>query len=192
MELALINSENTCLASFKFPKILCIPSSFKPLSFKTEVSLDTACSDISSSKLPSNKASFISFNTTDFSLPVDLLKVVFNVGNILSISLSKFFTNSIALFVSAMVAPLSAIFSSKTFCGLAPLALTVENILLKNLSSCELLYSKFLPLVAAALIPLAAPYTIGVIKIDSLPNLTLFNNFLPASSLPPSSVTLVN
>ena len=91
-----------------------------------------------------------------------------------------------------MVAPLSAIFSSKTFCGLAPLALTVENILLKNLSSCELLYSKFLPLVAAALIPLAAPYTIGVIKIDSLPNLTLFNNFLPASSLPPSSVTLVN
>ena len=31
-----------------------------------------------------------------------------------------------------------------------------------------------------------APNTNGVIKIDSDPNLSLFNNFLAASSLPPS------
>ena len=94
-----------------------------------------------------------------------------------------------ALLVSAIVAPFSAILASNIDCGFAPLALNAENVLLKNLSNLELLNSMFLPRVAAAFIPLPTPYTTGVINKDSAPNFVLFINFLNASSLPPSSVT---
>ena len=79
------------------------------------------------------------------------------VGNKLSTSESIVFTSSIALLVSAMVAPFSAILPSNISCGFAPLALNAEKVLLKNLSNCELLNSILRPLVTAALIPLPTP-----------------------------------
>ena len=139
---------------------------------------------------PSNIALFIFVKISFFSFAADLLAMSFQYGNILFTLPSIFLTNSIALLASDIVAAFSAIFSSNIFCGFAPLARNAENVLLKNLLNTELLNSIFLPIVAASLIPLRAPYTNGVTKRDSPPNLSLFNNFLPASCLLSASSSL--
>ena len=145
---------------------------------------------IESVRSPSNKYSFICLRNCSFSDLTDLSNTVCVNGKILSTSRVMLFTISLAASISLDFNPALTISDSKTSWGRSPLGLNGEPIYLSiHLSNLELLYASSLPRVARAFAPTPAPYTNGVNNMDSEPNLTLFINFLTASSCGVSSST---
>ena len=103
----------------------------------------------------------------------------------LSTSLVMLSTISFALLRSTAFNASLVVSASNSSCVKLPLGLNgALTYLSKNLANLELLYARSLPLLANSLADLPAPYTKGVTNKDSDPNLSLFNNFLVASSLP--------
>ena len=116
-----------------------------------------------------------------FSLNV-LLKNDLIGGNILPTSLSILFTCSIAKLESAAFLASSAFFAKNIASGLPDVGLTMPAAVSIVLFILEELNAKSFPYCATLPIAFVPPYINGKYITESAPNLSLFNNFLPASS----------
>ena len=96
------------------------------------------------------------------------------------------------MLVSFILKAFSASFANACSSGIACLNLKKLPILSKDLASCESLYARYLPCSLNIERPLPTPYTNGVNNKDSVPNLNLFINLLPASSSPDAYSSLSN
>ena len=143
-------------------------------------------------KSPVNKVSSKVCKKFFLSFTDDALNTFLNSGKTLSTSWSILATFSSAKFTSLISLAFWVFFASATSIGFLPLNLNADANLSKPCASLELSYASSLPLFASAFAARPVPYTKGVRKTDSAPNLNLFIKLLAASSLPPSLSNLSN
>ena len=144
------------------------------------------CWSITSPTSPSTKILLISFiKFVLFVALIVLSATSWATGKTPSIALVILSTNSSARAASFIFKPFFTTSDLKSSLVKGPPGVNGSLIyLLINLSNLELLYAKSFPRLARVLMVVPTPYAKGVTNKDSVPNLTLFINFLAASLLP--------
>ena len=120
------------------------------------------------------------------------MKKDFTDGNIFPTSLSILFTCSIAKLASDALRAFSAFLAKNIASGLFDVGLNTPAALSIVLFILEELKAKSFPYFATLPTNLVPPYMNGKYKTESAPNLTLFNNFLAASSFGSSDSSKFN